>query len=711
MRTIQHPDVEIRETDLSQVAPAIAGTTALVAGFANRGENSEPIQFTSRNAFLNYFGQPTNEAEYYFYKAGDEILKQQGGLIASRIPYDSTSTGYFRTQTYTIGSAVDFDPSSPDISGTSLSGFVSLSAEGLSGYNEISNTGVTEMTPVSSVDEYRTGTAVTTNRMIVINKLRDTLKKTSNGDEYGGVFTAVVTPFNAFANQRLVDFVSTSDPFDGWDCLSGIGTASGTDLFPTSLSGSYSTPITNNFTKSSISKSLGAQFPTITYDERGCLDNFYMHQIMIAVCKTYEDTRNDNKIGVQILETFVGSLNSSAIDNATGESIFIDNIINNNSEYVELYSNVTTNLPDNGYMYKVSDNLAHLLSFTSAESAKNIKYSDIISSLDTIFTKTSNIDEYTIDLVVDAGVSTIAEMTTSGQIFDPSVYDSSTDNITERADVDLWRAVCNKYNEFCKFTRKDCMAVIDGPRNLVLQGNEKIERSSAPDQLVDTDIIPKLKYVSGLNTSYGAGNIMWDKMVNEFDGQPIWVPPSIKATGVMIYTDRTANYWDAPAGLNRGVLYDVSDIAFNPNGSQMDQIYTKSWNYARLYPLDGAVLEGQKTLQVKPSAFDRINVRRLFLRLERQAYEVLRYFMYEPNNYFTRNRIIDILTPTFEDVKLRGGLYDYRIVCDESNNTAEVIDRNELKIAIMLKATKTGEFILCDFYALRTDASFSEIIL
>ena len=123
------------------------------------------------------------------------------------------------------------------------------------------------------------------------------------------------------------------------------------------------------------------------------------------------------------------------------------------------------------------------------------------------------------------------------------------------------------------------------------------------------------------------------------------------------------------------------------------------------------MIEGQKTLQTRESAFDRVNVRRLFLRLERITYNVLRYFVYEPNNFFTRTQIVDILTPVFENVKVAGGLYDYRIICSEKNNTADVVDRNELKIAIMLKPTRTAEFILADFYALRTGASFNEVIL
>lgn len=711
MRTIQHPGVEISEIDISQVSPAIAGTTCLVAGFADKGEENEPFSFTSRNAFLNYFGQPTNEAEYYFYHAANEIIQQNGGLIAARIPYSNNSTGKFESTTYGIDGT-------EKLSATSLSGST-LGDEGVTSFKVVSSES-TATIDITAVDAYRTGTKPAVNKFVIINKGRDVLKKTSNGKEFGGIFTAVVTPWNAFANQRLVKFAETSAPYTTWNVMTNINNDTGTLK---SQDVSYVIPLSGDFTKASVSKTLGGMFPSLTYNDSGKLDTYYLHQIMVVVCKTYEDTNNDNKIGVQILESFLGSLNPASIDSANGESIFIDDIVNDNSDYIEMYSNITSaGLAGDNTAYKLGSssdtNKAGwntLLSFSESDTTKTIEYSGITDGLNKIFEKSSNIDELVVDIVVDAGMSTIAQYIgqTSGTsgIYNPMIYNSATDDITGFTDIQYWKTIANEYIEFCKDTRKDCMTLIDGPRNLVLQGNEKIERPSAPGQLIDTNVLPKLKYVSGLNSNYGAGYLLWDKVINEFTGKPIWVPLSCKAAGVYVYTDRTANYWDAPAGLNRGVLYGVTDIAFNPKPGQMDAMYAKNWNYARNYPLDGIVLEGQKTLQVKPSAFDRVNVRRTFLRLERAAYQVLRYFMYEPNNYFTRTQIIDTLTPIFEDAKIRGGLYDYRIVCDETNNTPAVVDRNELKIAIMLKPTKTAEFVLADFYALSTGASFSEVIL
>ena len=718
MRTIQSPGVEINEIDISQVAPSIAGTKCLVMGFADRGEDNTPYEFTSRNSFLNYYGEPTNEAEYYFYDAANEILQQNGGLIAAKIPYINSAKDKYKGVYFQSGLAQSF--ASTSVSSDPLSTeFFALSSEGLSGVHTIKRVSTyADTITQETVDGFRTGSRPPAERFVIINKNRDTLIRDSKGRETGGIFAVVTTPFNALANQGLVSSSFSQNPYVGWNAISEISDNNGLKL----TNVSYVNPISGtDFQKPSLARSLGALFPTIQTDEDGNLEEYFLKQIMVVVCKTFEDVAQAGKTGVQILESFVGSLNRSAINNSTGESIFIGDIVNENSNYIELYSNVAfldeTRIAKDKRAYKVENQSGTLLGFTKAQTTKTITFNTITSGMNQILDKVGNIDQTTIDVVVDAGLSTIANMIDGDGIFNPVSATSDGENahhrtvIRNRNDVANWRATCSELVSFCKDKRKDCLAVIDGPRNLVLQGNEKIERASAPTQLVDVDILPKIKYLSGLNSSYATGNIMWMKSINEFTGETIYLPPSNKVAGVMVYTDRVFNYWDAPAGFNRGRIFGVNDIAFNPYGQQSDLIYTKNWNYAKNYPVDGIVIEGQKTLQTRESAFDRVNVRRLFLRLERITYNVLRYFVYEPNNFFTRTQIVDILTPVFENVKVAGGLYDYRIICSEKNNTADVVDRNELKIAIMLKPTRTAEFILADFYALRTGASFNEVIL
>jgi phage tail sheath protein FI len=200
-------------------------------------------------------------------------------------------------------------------------------------------------------------------------------------------------------------------------------------------------------------------------------------------------------------------------------------------------------------------------------------------------------------------------------------------------------------------------------------------------------------------------------MFDKNRGVSTWFPPSIKTVGVYLRTERLANMWDAPAGINRGNLPGVADLAFNPaNDAEASQIYTKYINFAKQYPIEGFTLEGQKTTRTGDNAFNRVNVRRLLLRLERFVYQTLRQFIYEPNNVFTRRRAIASLDPTFSSVQSRGGLYAYKLVIDETNNTPDVIDRNEMRVAILVQPVKTAEFILVDMIVTRTGANFDEVL-
>ena len=161
-----------------------------------------------------------------------------------------------------------------------------------------------------------------------------------------------------------------------------------------------------------------------------------------------------------------------------------------------------------------------------------------------------------------------------------------------------------------------------------------------------------------------------------FSGEASWVPSSPYAAAAMARTDAVTFPWFAPAGFSRGLISFANDIAVNPNQKQRDELYKANINPIAQFPGSGIVIFGQKTLQKKPSAFDRINVRRLFLALERPTKQLARQFVFEQNSVFTRTRLVNALTPVFERAKNNEGLYDYLIVCDERNNTSAVIDAN-----------------------------------
>jgi phage tail sheath protein FI len=200
------------------------------------------------------------------------------------------------------------------------------------------------------------------------------------------------------------------------------------------------------------------------------------------------------------------------------------------------------------------------------------------------------------------------------------------------------------------------------------------------------------------------------KVFDDTSNSQVWVPFSGFAAGLMSNTDSNFQPWYAPAGFTRGVVTGILDLGYYPKQKERDQLYKISLNPVTFFPNEGFVVYGQKTSVKKPSAFDRINVRRLFLTLEKQTNTLAKYFVFEPNTLFTRTQLKNLLTPVFDNAKNTQGLYDYLIICDERNNPPSVIDDNSLVVDIYIKPVRTAEYILVNFYATRTSTNFSEIV-
>lgn len=208
------------------------------------------------------------------------------------------------------------------------------------------------------------------------------------------------------------------------------------------------------------------------------------------------------------------------------------------------------------------------------------------------------------------------------------------------------------------------------------------------------------------NTNYAAMYYPWCMIPDPDLGRNIWVPPSAVVSAVYSFNDLVAHPWYAPAGLNRGTLDTVIQTERLMTQGDRDNLYIKSVNPIASFPRQGITVWGQKTLQKKQSALDRINVRRLLIDAKRFVAYTVKYLVFENNTVETRARFIELTDPYFRRVKNQQGLYDYRIIIDESNNTPDVIDRNEMRCQIYLKPAKTAEFIIVDFVVLPTGALF-----
>ena len=216
-----------------------------------------------------------------------------------------------------------------------------------------------------------------------------------------------------------------------------------------------------------------------------------------------------------------------------------------------------------------------------------------------------------------------------------------------------------------------------------------------------------LSDINTLDTNYAATYYPWVKILDEVKNKPKWVPPSVVIPGVISFTDSVAHEWFAPAGLNRGGLSSVLEAKTRLTHTERDDLYEGRINPIASFPGQGVVVFGQKTLQGKPSALDRINVRRLLIKVKKFIASTSRFLVFEQNTSQTRGRFLNTVNPYLEGIQQRQGLFAFRVVMDESNNTPDVIDRNILAGAIYLQPTKTAEFIVLDFNILPTGASFS----
>ena len=223
---------------------------------------------------------------------------------------------------------------------------------------------------------------------------------------------------------------------------------------------------------------------------------------------------------------------------------------------------------------------------------------------------------------------------------------------------------------------------------------------------VDDSVNTAVSRVGSLDTNYAAVYYPWVKVLDDASNKPVLVPPSVIVPGAIAASDRIGAEWFAPAGLNRGILGNVLEAKIRLNQAERDILYNNKINPIATFPQTGVCIWGQKTLQERPTALDRINVRRLLITLKKFIASSSRYLVFEQNTLQTRTRFLNIVNPYLESVQQQQGLFAFRVQMDEGNNTPSVIDRNQLVGAIFLQPTKTAEFIVLDFNVMPTGATF-----
>jgi phage tail sheath protein FI len=402
-----------------------------------------------------------------------------------------------------------------------------------------------------------------------------------------------------------------------------------------------------------------------------------LHIIVVDEDGTITGTANT------VLERWANLSKASDARGDDGSSIYYKEVLYRNSQWIHWLGHVdSANGTSNGNTWGVTIATANARTGNAffSPALTSTKYSlsggtdgvitqaDIINGIDLL----NNAEKVDISLLFagDCGVSANSSVSTS--------------------------TIANQYLTVAA-ARKDCVAFVSPA-----QANVVGSQASA------TAVV---NYRNALtDTSYGVMDSGWKYQYDKYNDVYRWVPLNADIAGLCVRTDLQRDPWFSPAGLNRGQIRNLVKLALNPTQSERDTLYKGGVNPVVSFPGEGTVLFGDKTLQGRPSAFDRINVRRLFIVLEKAISAAARSSLFEFNDEFTRSQFVALVEPFLRDVQGRRGIYDFRVVCDESNNTPGVIDRNEFVGDIYIKPARSVNFIQLNFVAVRSGVAFDEIV-
>ena len=372
-----------------------------------------------------------------------------------------------------------------------------------------------------------------------------------------------------------------------------------------------------------------------------------------------------------ILEVFSGLSRATDAKTEDGAALYYADVINNNSNYV-WFTKARSNAASNTALFvETSTNKKPLtMSFFGGSDGineNNVPLNNLFAAYD-LYKSAEDVD---ISLLLQGK----ARGGTNGQ----QLANYLIDNIAG--------------------VRKDCVVFVSPDRADVVNNGGKTEAD---------DIVTFRNSLS--SSSYAVLDSGYKYQYDKYNDLYRYLPLNGDIAGLAVRTDNIRDPWWSPAGFNRGQIKNIIKLAYNPGKAERDILYKNDVNPVCIFPGQGTVLFGDKTLLGKPSAFDRINVRRLFIVLEKAIATAAKFTLFEFNDAFTRAQFKNLVEPFLRDVQGRRGIYDFKVVCDETNNTGEVIDRNEFVGDIYIKPARSINFIQLNFVAVRTGVEFSEVV-
>lgn len=686
------PGISVSEIDLTTVAPAVDTTSGAFAGTFRWGPAFTPTLVTSENDLISKFGKPSNSNPESWFSAAN-FLSYSNAEYISRAVSEETQFAAVASESGTSASAAnsifnfqDFETkkdnllsSGPEFIarwvgdlGNSLKVSVCDSAnqfesvlnfrttpEGNSYFDSANTTLNLEVgTSVATVTLFgvasnQTGNTPGPQATAIANLIEvgDLLKVSSAGSQSLKVVakSAVVVEKDQFqANTGVASFTLTFDR-------------------PLILSENVSTPtVTKSWQYASLFDRQPGRSEYVSMNGNTALQiantSAQLDELHVVVID--EDGAITNAPGT-ILETFSGISRATDATLSDGSSNYFKNVINNRSQFIWVGADRSGATSANASNVETSSR-TKTLSLSLSGGVDVTEAAMPFGAIAKAFDAFAFAEDLDISLIVTGGAKNNSQLA-----------NYVIDNIAE--------------------VRKDCMVFVSPPKSLVVNNPNAA-----------TFITEFRRTVR--STSYAVLDSGYKYQYDKYNDVYRYIPLNADIAGLCVRTDASRDPWFSPAGVSRGSIKNVIKLAFNPNKAERDLLYKNDVNPIITQQGLGTILYGDKTLLGRPSAFDRINVRRLFIVLQKTISVAANSLMFEFNDEFTRASFLNIVEPFLRDVQGRRGIYDFKVVCDETNNTEEVIDSNRFVGDIYVKPARSINFIRLNFVAVRTGIEFSELV-
>jgi phage tail sheath protein FI len=658
MAFLVSPGVQVREIDVSNVVPAVSSSIGGYVGSFSWGPVDEVRTITSEKDLVSVFGEPSGDDTYltsvkkkeHFYSAAN-FLKYGNNLKVVR----AVSTNMLNASTGSAGLLVKnathyYDNNYHTGAAASNVGDFVARCVGVLG-NSL------KVSVCASANAFSQSAATTVNDSSIA--LGDTSMTVASGT---ALVVGDIITFGTDTNKYKISEINTN-------AITFALASDGSSGLQTVVANSANVNREWEFA-SSFTKAPGSSPDAIA-------NSSSLDEMHIAVVD--ENGLITGIVG-EILEIFEGVSMASDAKDAEGNSNYFVDKLRYNSNYI-FFSNHNSNLSESGNTFASAGAIFDTHTLPITQSFTNGTDGYCLTSGQ----KKAGIETY----LGDAETQDV-DFLISGPL---NGDDGSGNDITTLAEA---TTQANNLIAICE-ARKDCMAIIS-PRKQDCVNNSGSE---------STSIVALADTLS--SSSYAVMDSAWCYQYDKYTDNYCYIPACGHTAGIMARSDQERDAWFSPAGFNRGQILGITKLSFNPNQAERDALYKKRVNPIVTFPGQGTVLFGDKTLLSNASAFDRINVRRLFIVMEKAIATAAKFQLFEFNDAFTRAQFRATIEPFLRQVKGRRGIVDFQVVCDDTNNSQSVVDANQFQASIFVKPNRSINFITLNFVAARSGVEFEEV--